>query len=334
MLVHEKETETRIILNKYWEDLIKDNENLRYSLKSKLAFQFLKKVYKYNMFEKRDGTIANQVLIDEKTIINDNAVHKSIVDALKSIQVNPNFPIYDKPEQFPTLENLTSGGMDDLLRRLWSGKAITTDCVTDDIFKEEFRESVRLIFRDLWNGQNINDFHFHSRIVPLNKMHSKIPMPTRIRPIVINSSIVKLLETRLLPKLQDYLKTKMHRSQIGFVDKMDVYVNIWRSLKRIQEIRDQKKYCYCLFLDFQAAYNTVPHNILFERLEGILDEKEIQLIKAIYSRSRLYLGKESLQPNVGVAQGSVISPALFNIYAPPIQIRRERAQLKRPPWVR
>ena len=47
----------------------------------------------------------------------------------------------------------------------------------------------------------------------------------------------------------------------------------------------------------------------------INDEKEIQLLKAIYSRLKIKIGKESFTPNIGVAQGSLISPALFNIYA-------------------
>ncbi len=192
VLVKEKETETKVILNKYWEDLIKENEKLRYSICSKEAFAFLKKVYKYNLFEKRDGSIDTKILVDDLIITNEQDVHKHIINALKSIKVNEKFPKYDQPKPFPVLANLTDNELDDLIGRLWSGKAITIDCVTDDIFKKEFREKVQLIFRDLWNGQNINEYHFHIRIVPLNKMHPKVPNPTQIRPIAINSAVVKL----------------------------------------------------------------------------------------------------------------------------------------------
>ena len=69
-----------------------------------------------------------------------------------------------------------------------------------------------------------------------------------------------------------------------------------------------------LFLDFSTAYNTVLHSRLYERLEKVLDKDEVNLIKAIYSRTRIRLGNEAFCPNIGVAQGSTISPALFNIY--------------------
>jgi len=96
---------------------------------------------------------------------------------------------------------------------------------------------------------------------------------------------------------------------------MDIYANVWRALKRINELRERNLYVYCLFLDFKSAFNTVPHNLLYDKLENVLDIEEINLLKALCSRLKITLRKESFLPNVGVPQGSVISPSLFNIYA-------------------
>ena len=71
---------------------------------------------------------------------------------------------------------------------------------------------------------------------------------------------------------------------------------------------------YGLFIDFSTAYNTILHTKLYKDLERVLEKEEIQLIKAIYSRNKIKLGDQSFKPNIGVAQGSIISPFLFNIY--------------------
>ena len=41
-------------IQRYWNELIYQNECQRFSADQKLAFAFLKKIYKYNTFEKRE----------------------------------------------------------------------------------------------------------------------------------------------------------------------------------------------------------------------------------------------------------------------------------------
>jgi len=208
--------------------------------------------------------------------------------------------------------------MERLLKRFYPGKAFVDDCISDAIFSKVHRCQVIRILRDLWSGQDIKDFHFRARLVALNKKHPEIPRPDQIRPIIVTSPLVKILEGRLVEKLQSYLRSRLHVSQVGFVDEMDIYVNLWRALEILKRLREGKKRVFCLFLDFSSAYNTVPHNLLFERLKDVLSPEEIQLIQAIYSRTVVCQGDEKFRPNVGVAQGSVISPCLFNIYAEPL----------------
>ena len=315
MLVQEKEEQTKTILTRYWEELLEGNEKLRFSIQSKEAFSFLRKVFKYNQFEKRDGSIVDRVLHDDNLITDTAYVNRLIMEKLRGLQVSDKFPSYNGYIDFPKLEPLVEGELESLLSRFFPGKAFTDDCISDDIFRIEHRDKVVQILSDLWNGQDINERHFRARLVALNKKHPAVPKADQIRPIVITSPLVKILEGRLIPKLQKYLKEELHISQVGFIEHMDIYVNIWRVLTRIKELRDRKKHVYCLFLDFSSAYNTVPHSLLFEKLKSILSTEEVQLIQAVYSRTKICLGDEELLPNVGVAQGSVISPSLFNVYA-------------------
>jgi len=47
---------------------------------------------------------------------------------------------------------------------------------------------------------------------------------------------------------------------------------------------------------------------------SICSENEVLLPRAIYSRLKIKLGTEMTNCNIGVAQGSMISPALFDIF--------------------
>jgi len=133
---------------------------------------------------------------------------------------------------------------------------------------------------------------------------------------MVQSPIVKILEARFLPKLQEYLTYKLDRSQTGFVRKMGVQVNLTRALERITMRTKQKKPVYGLFIDFSNAYNSVPHTLLFKKLreKHLFTEEEVCFLEQLYVRYRIKLGNAYLKTNKGVAQGSVISPALFNIF--------------------
>ena len=109
---------------------------------------------------------------------------------------------------------------------------------------------------------------------------------------------------------------KLDRSQTGFVQGLGTQVNITRALDRIVLRTKRNQPVYGLFIDFSNAYNTVPHSRLFEKLraKAVFEEKEIAFLEQLYARYRIKLGGSRLRCNKGVAQGSVISPSLFDIY--------------------
>ena len=112
--------------------------------------------------------------------------------------------------------------------------------------------------------------------------------------------------------------TKLCPAQTGFVPGQGVFTNIFRAMDRIKERTDQKKSIFALFIDFKSAYNHVRHDLLFKRLQHVLTDDEIEFQKAIYDKIVIQSGKSLFRPNLGVAQGSIISPALFDIYTEPM----------------
>jgi hypothetical protein len=144
-----------------------------------------------------------------------------------------------------------------------------------------------------------------------------------MRPIVGLSPIVKLIESRFKSKLDDYMINRMNASQTGFVRNCGTHVNIVRILKQCLARKQQKKRGpkgAILFIDFKSAYNNVNIEQLFTILRDkqILEHDEIEFLRALYSKTYISTGSERINIFKGVMQGSIISPALFNIFLDPL----------------
>jgi len=246
------------------------------------------------------------------------------------LQTKQDEPKYLQPLPFPVLPLLDQENLENIVNKISYGKALSTDGVSDIIFSKSNRKEVTKKLINLWSlgdekNFEINLKHFETRIVPLNKKYLDIPSSKDCRPIAIQSPIIKLLECKLKPKLDAYLTQKLCPGQTGFIVGMGISVNQMRLVQRVVEITQRKKHCYGLFVDFSAAYNIILHSKLFERLQNVLAKDEIDDLKALYSRTKVSLGKVSFCPNIGVAQGSTISPALFNIYCDDLYITLNNA---------
>jgi len=242
---------------------------------------------------------------------------------LQDLQVSDTEPRYDKPSPFPKLGPPSREDMLVMLRQLSTNKAMAFDGMTDVLFEKTHEVEVAEKLKDLWDTladkDDVMSLHFDLRLIPLNKVYPNIPKPQECRPIVVSSPMIKLLEVRVKEKLDKYMVNDLIVSQTGFVPGSGISVNQMRLIDRVRkrtavDIPARRLHVFGLFLDFSSAYNTVLHSGLFKKLEKVLSLKEIDLIRAIYSRSRIRLGERSFTPNIGVAQGSVISPALFNVY--------------------
>ncbi len=316
-LLEKKDAPIIQIIKDYWNDLLHENEKLRYGQDTALAFQQLKRIFGYHKFEKRDGAIVDAILKDGEILTDVDQINSTIIQALKKLQVDET-RLTPHAEPFPDMPDLSLEEAVSLVRRMSTNKAIAFDLFSDAVFEPQFEEKTAHIIRDLWSKKNLDNLvntNFEARLIPLNKKFPEIPKPDEFRPIVIMSALVKLLESRTLGSLQNYQVTRMHRSQTGFVPTLDIFVNIHRTMNRLKMRLNNKKPAFCLFLDFKSAYNTVPHDKLLQKLNHICTMDEVQLIRAIYSRLTIKLGKEIITCNTGVAQGSMISPALFDIYA-------------------
>ena len=89
----------------------------------------------------------------------------------------------------------------------------------------------------------------------------------------------------------------------------------------MEECRNDKSNLFCYFVDFRKAFDTVlPRNNLWNRLEELkvpfeLRAATIMLYENFIAKFKSNEGwSKDIKCNIGVNQGSPLSPTLFGIY--------------------
>ena len=157
--------------------------------------------------------------------------------------------------------------------------------------------------------------------MPLSKNKGKDEAELNdIRPIVVRSHVAKILEKAIMAKVAEVaphlLQTRIY--QTGFKEGTSTATHVARLLTQIHPGQGRKRRQYAALIDLQKAYDTVNREklwrILSRRCRSAEDEKLAMLIIKMYQRSQVIIGKHSFSADLGVVQGGVLSPMLFNVY--------------------
>lgn len=153
----------------------------------------------------------------------------------------------------------------------------------------------------------------------------KIPnpkSPTDFRPICISSPAAKILEKAVYHQTVTYLNDNnvLDKYQSGFRPAHNCTTALVHIHDEIKEGMDKGQLTILVLLDFSKAFDSIVHDILFEKLRIIgLSTPAVDWFRSLLSQRTQYVrvdGNHSRPASVtrGVPQGSSLAPLLFSIY--------------------
>ena len=180
-----------------------------------------------------------------------------------------------------------------------------------------------LLKHSLENPERVNRQMLDAQIVSLVKDRTSnlYEMKNR-RGISLANEELKLMTSIVTKTLSDKLEASdwFNRAQSGFRTKLEAigqFITIFEIVKRR---RLQKEKTFVIFIDFLKAFDMVPHQALWAKLEGMgLEGHILNFIKWMYSEGRVRIKLEDncsdwFTPTRGTRQGDPLSPLLFAIF--------------------
>ena len=206
------------------------------------------------------------------------------------------------------------------IKKMKDNKSPGVDGIPPKLFKEISTPLANFFNLSLEKGIVPSEWK-EANITPLFKKGSR-NKPENYRSVSLTSVVGKLLETLIRDHMVEFLvKHKLiNTSQHGFLKARSCLTNLLCFLEEITKWVDDGSPVDVVYLDFQKAFDKVPHQRLLLKLKahGIVNDVINWIEKWLtHRRQRVIVdGEISNWKSVlsGVPQGSVLGPILFLIY--------------------
>lgn len=212
----------------------------------------------------------------------------------------------------------------EILNKAKTNKAPGVDRIPYEFLKnasQEFHTELANIFNIIFETGKIDEAFRDTIIFPIFKKGNANDT-SNYRGISFMNCVAKVLMGILNSRIQKWVENYnvLNEYQAGFRPKYSTIDNVYNLASIVHLKFNEKKKVYAFFVDFKAAFDKVPRQLLIYKLRTIgLSSKIVNLIENIYgnTRSAVWTGNEVSEyfnTYSGVRQGCLLSPLLFTLY--------------------
>ena len=206
------------------------------------------------------------------------------------------------------------------LKKMKNGKAAGPDMIPSEVWKALGEEGVDILYDlmvKIFEQEKIPDEWQESTLIPIFKRKGDVQECKNYRGIKLMSHTLKILERMIDSRLRE--EVELGREQLGFMKGRGTTDGIFCLRQLMEKFREKQRDLHMVFIDLEKAYDRVPRQEIWRSLrERMVPEKYVRMIQEMYrnawTRVRSSVGEtEGFEVQVGLHQGSALSPFIFNV---------------------
>jgi len=221
--------------------------------------------------------------------------------------------------EFPPI---TETEVKNAIKQLKNRKSPGIDGITTEIIKaggNMMIKALTILFNKIIISEKTPDDWSKMIITPIHKKSDKLK-PENYRAIALLSIPGKIFCKIMIHRCSQIFEESINESQFGFRPGRGTTDAIFVARQIIEKAKEHKVPLHFNFIDFKAAFDTIWREALWKIMLQIgIPQKVVTIIKKMYDNTKcaVQIGgqlTDCFQVKVGVRQGCIMSPTLFNVF--------------------
>ena len=322
----ETQRKLRYVENTWWTENAKELQRLADINDQHGFFKAIKTIYgptKHNIAPIRSAE--GELLKDKQAILERWAQHfNTLLNQRNPVENNILDNILNAPQAVDLDIPPTFAETVQAIRSLKNNKSPGPDGIPSELIKEGgqlLHQRLHDLILTIWNQERIPAEWLTSDIVTIYKKKGDRTDCNNSRGISLLVNASKVLAKIMLSRLTKHLtESTLPETQCGFRKERSTCDMIFVARQIQEKCHEQNRELYIAFIDLAKAFDTVNRELLWNALSKFgVPNKFLTILKSLHDNmnARVSIGGNKSEPfnvEVGVKQGCVLAPVIFNIY--------------------